>query len=301
MATAVIRDVLHTYDWTGQNMSPSHNDNDDEELPTLVFIHGWLLSRSYWQPVIEELSQFYPCLTYDLRGFGESKALHHQSHDYPEQQFTLDEYSEDLKSLLTHLGIKKAWLVGHSLGGSIALWTASKLSKVVEGVVCVNAGGGIYLKEDFEKFRSAGQQIIKNRFPWLLYVPFIDLPFTRLMVHKPLARRWGRQRIKDFFAADRKAALGALLETTTEKEVHQLPQLVAQLRQPVHFLAGSQDSVMELKYVYHLASFHYSFGSRGENVTEIERCGHLAMVEHAGTVSQNLLDILSKNTCKKSL
>ena len=199
MATAVIRDVLHTYDWTGQNTSPSENESDQEELPTLVFIHGWLLSRSYWQPVIAELSKFYPCLTYDLRGFGESAARCCESQDYPEQQFTLDDYSEDLKIILKHLGIKKAWLVGHSLGGSIAIWTATKLSGVVQGVVCVNSGGGIYLKEDFEKFRSAGQQIVKNRFPWLLYVPFIELPFTRLMVCQPLARRWGKQRIKDFF------------------------------------------------------------------------------------------------------
>ena len=231
MATVVIRDVLHTYDWTGQGRSPTV----EEEVPTLVFVHGWLLSRAYWKPVIEQLSQFYPCLNYDLRGFGESDATRQADQSYPEQGFTLEDYATDLQFLLAELGIKKAWVVGHSLGGSIALWTASQLKDVVQGVVCVNSGGGIYIKEEFEKFRTAGQKLVKNRWPWLLYLPFIDVPFTRLMVHQTLARRWGKQRIQDFFVADDKAALGALLETTTEEEVHHLPQLVAKLEQPVHF------------------------------------------------------------------
>ena len=311
MATVVIRDVLHTYDWTGQGQthtqkqgqgrSPSPADEVEDDIPTLVFVHGWLLSRAYWQPVIEQLSGIYSCLNYDLRGFGESAATRQGDQSYPDQGFTLADYATDLQALLAALGIKKAWLIGHSLGGSIALWTASQVTDVVAGVVCVNSGGGIYIKEEFEKFRTAGQNLVNNRWPWLSYMPFMDLLFTRLMVHQPLARQWGKQRIQDFFVADPQAALGALLETTTEAEVHQLPQLVAQLKQPVYFLAGSQDTVMESKYVYHLASFHHFFGTTGENVTEIQDCGHLAMVEHAEVVSQYLHQILSKNTCKKSL
>lgn len=313
MATVVIRDVLHTYDWTeqGQTQTKNHKQGQGQrrspstdkpvEVPTLVFVHGWLLSRAYWQPVIEQLADVYPCLNYDLRGFGESSATRQTDQTYPEQGFTLADYAADLQALLAELGIHKAWLIGHSLGGSIALWTASQVTDVVAGVVCVNSGGGIYIKEEFEKFRTAGQNLVANRWPWLPYVPFIDLLFTRLMVHQPLTRQWGKQRIQDFFVADHQAALGALLETTTEAEVHQLPQLVAKLKQPVYFLAGSQDTVMESKYVYHLASFHHFFGTTGENVTEIQDCGHLAMVEHAEVVSQYLHQILSKNTCKKSL
>jgi 2-succinyl-6-hydroxy-2,4-cyclohexadiene-1-carboxylate synthase len=40
----------------------------------LVFVHGWLLSRGYWQPLIDRLSPHYQCLSYDLRGFGRSAA-----------------------------------------------------------------------------------------------------------------------------------------------------------------------------------------------------------------------------------
>lgn len=292
MATAVVRGVLHTYDWAGAELRQGAGDGAG--LPTLVFIHGWLLSRCYWQPIIERLSQFYPCLNYDLRGFGESSARN-LGDRYPEQGFTLRDYAEDLRELLVQLNIDKAWLVGHSLGGSIALWAADQHGDRIEGVICLNSGGGIYLKEDFEKFRSAGQKLIKVRVPWMAHIPFLQLAFTRLMVVQQLEKQWGKQRIQDFLAADSRTALGALLDTTTEQEVHHLPRLVAQLKQPVYFLAGSQDSVMEPKYVYHLASFHHSFGTEGKNVIEIEQCGHLAMVEQVARVSEILLEILGQN------
>lgn len=291
MATTVIRGVLHAYDLTAAQTTGIGGGT----APTLVFIHGWLLSRSYWQPLIERLSPYYRCLTYDLRGFGESAAKT-TGDRYPDYGYTLADYAADLQTLLKTLQIDHAWLVGHSLGGSIALWGADFCPEIVRGVVCVNSGGGIYLKEDFEKFRAAGQKLVQNRFPWLMHLPMMDLIFTRMMVNQPIARHWGKQRIHDFLRADRAAALGSLLDTTTETEVHYLPQLVSQLQQPVYFLAGSQDAVMEVKYVRHLASFHHSFGCMGNNVIEIDRCGHLAMVEQTDVVSDHLLAILSKYT-----
>jgi len=262
----------------------------------LVFIHGWLLSRTYWQPLIERLSADYQCLSYDLRGFGDSHlGQEHLSRLNSSPSYGLQAYSKDLTLLLKELGIARAWLVGHSLGGSIALWAADQLPQQIEGVICVNAGGGIYLKEEFERFRLAGQQLVKLRPRWLCYLPLLDLFFTRASVATAIARRWGRQRVIDFVSADREAALGALLETTTEAEVHRLPQLVARLQQPVYFIAGEQDSIMDPRYVRHLASFHPLFEGYGANVLEIPNCGHLAMVEQPDTVADHILSILAQH------
>ncbi|BAW96909.1 hydrolase, alpha/beta fold family [[Synechococcus] sp. NIES-970] len=294
MATTIIRDVLHTYELTPAP-HPHHHLGGCAERPVLVFIHGWLLSRIYWQPLIQSLQSDYDCLTYDLRGFGESAAKI-KGDRYPNQGYTLAEYATDLQHLLQTLHLENVWLVGHSLGGSIALWGAAACADRVRGVICLNSGGGIYLKEDFEKFRTAGQALVKNRWPMLKHLPLLDVVFSRLMVHRPLKRHWGKQRIHDFLQADAQAALGSLLETTTEQEVHHLPQLIATLSQPVYFLAGQQDMVMELKYVRHLASFHHGFGCRGDNVLEIEQCGHLAMVEQVAQVAENIRKILSQHS-----
>ncbi len=328
MATIDILGVPHAYDLTTPTQAPQ----------VLVFIHGWLLSRNYWQPLIGRLAPEYQCLSYDLRGFGGSNLKSQTApkiQDRPKRgkgilitatktgsrplriiepkpqleqtltsnlaatpprkataKYTPAAYAEDLEILLQQLGITSAWLIGHSLGGSIGLWGADRLGSTIKGVVCINAGGGIYLKEEFERFRAIGQRILKFRPRLLAYLPLVDLLFSHVSVAQPVERRWGRQRLIDFIEADPEAALGALLDPTTEAEVHLLPQVVARLKQPVHFIAGKQDSIMEPRYVTHLASFHSTFQSGKNNVTEISNCGHMAMVEQPAAIATQLQAIL---------
>lgn len=303
MATIEILGVRHSYELTAPTTGPH----------ALVFIHGWLLSRGYWQPLIKRLTPDYQCLAYDLRGFGKSHSSPNESsyqqnssiltprtpgataRSIPASRYTPAAYAQDLVVLLQQLNIASAWLIGHSLGGTIALWAAEQLPERVKGVICINAGGGIYLKEAFEQFRYSGQQLLKFRPRWLCQVPLIDLLFTRANVARPLARFWGRQRVIDFVVAHPEAALGTLLDSTTEEEINRLPQVVSQLKQPVYFIAGAKDQIMEPKYVRHLASFHPLFQGCGDNVIEIPHCGHLAMVEQPDAVATPLRSILAQH------
>lgn len=322
MPTVDILGVPHAYELTASTPKPY----------TLVFIHGWLLSRQYWQPLIQQLAPEYQCLAYDLRGFGNSvlptwspraaqlqglgsetgsmalleqpgRILERRSEPplsvnppLPQSDYTPAAFAQDLNHLLAHLNISKAWLIGHSLGGTIALWGADQLSFVVKGVVCVNAGGGIYLKEEFERFRAAGEKILRFRPAWLATLPWIDWLFSRASVAQPVAQSWGRQRVVDFVNAYREAALGALLESTTEAEVHRLPQMIARLQQPVYFIAGMQDPIMEPKYVRHLASFHPLFKSSQGNVIEVPNCGHMAMIEQPDAIASHIKTILADHS-----
>ncbi|BAY64361.1 alpha/beta hydrolase fold protein [Calothrix brevissima NIES-22] len=301
MATIEIFGVPHSYELTAPTSCPH----------ALVFVHGWLNSRGYWQPVISRLSVDFQCLSYDLRGFGESQSQPDNELNRAqlsvsfaanstsavdsslESTYTPAAYANDLVVLLQQLHITSAWLIGHSLGGTIALWAANQMSDRIKGVICINAGGGIYLKEAFEQFRTMGQRFLQVRPRWLSQLPLIDLLFTRASVARPLERYWARQRVIDFVVADPEAALGTLLDSTTEEEINRLPQLVSQLQQPVYFLTGSHDKVMEPKYVRHLASFHPLFQYCGDNVIEIPDCGHLAMLEQPEAVANHIQAIVS--------
>jgi pimeloyl-ACP methyl ester carboxylesterase len=311
MASIDILGVPHTYELMGKNESPC----------ALIFIHGWLLSRHYWQPMIDRLAADYQCLSYDLRGFGDSPipssaatipslsalpepfARHRGGAIAPAtpSPYTPAAYAKDLVLLLKQLNISRAWLVGHSLGGSIALWAAHLAPEVVQGVVCINAGGGIYLKEEFERFRHAGEKILKFRHRWLPALPLVHLMMGRMNVARPVDRIWGRQRSLDFVSADLQAALGSLLDSTTEAEVHNLPRVVSHLHQPVYFIAGAQDTIMEPKYVRHLASFHPTFRVCGDNVIEIPDCGHLSMIEQPEAVVAQVRSILTRHTSQEPI
>lgn len=329
MLTANIAGVKHAYEFIDNRSEAVMNEAPSTGAPTLVFVHGWLLSRAYWKPLIEQISTQYRCLTYDLRGFGDSvtpSALEteqapeqptEQPTEHPQQSlnlpkdricllekeilntpynpspYSLAAYAHDLNDLLETLNIEQAWVLGHSLGGSIALWAAYLYPKRIAGVFCVNAGGGIYIAKEFEKFRSAGQQMVKFRPAWLQRIPGLPRIFSRVMVKQPLQIRWGKQRLADFIRANRQAAEGALLETTTEAEVHLLPQVMGYIQQPVHFITATEDSIMPPRYVRYLASFHPHFKA-GESVTELSNCGHMSMVEQPKAVAEVIQTVMQR-------
>jgi 2-succinyl-6-hydroxy-2,4-cyclohexadiene-1-carboxylate synthase len=273
MPKVEIRGTSHVYDLTAPATSGV----------VLVFIHGWLLSRSYWRPLMERLSPQFQCLSYDLRGFGDSCGICEDQ----EQCYSPAAYAEDLSQLLAQLNIQNAWLVGHSLGGTIALWGAQALPDRIAGVTCVNAGGGVYLEQEFERFRAMGRNLVQ----WL---PLLDWMFAKAGTVQPMASHWRRQRLLDYVGAHSAAARGALLESTTREQVHRLPQVVAQLKQPVYFLSGDRDPIMHPRYVRHLASFHSSFrDSCGDNLIEIRDCGHMAMLEQPEAVAERMRCILA--------
>ncbi len=280
MPSLEIRGTSHAYDLT----APATSD------VVLVFIHGWLLSRSYWQPLIDRLSPHFQCLSYDLRGFGDSCKVS----EMKGEAYSPADYAEDLSQLLDQLNIQKAWLVGHSLGGTIALWGAHLLGDRIAGVTCINAGGGVYLEQEFERFRAMGRNLVQWRHPLLGKLPLLDWMFAKAGTVQPMAQNWRRQRLLDYVGAHSSAARGALLESTTREQVHRLPQVVAKLEQPVYFLAGDRDPIMHPRYVRHLASFHPLFqASCGDNLTEIADCGHMAMVEQTERVAGRLQEILA--------
>lgn len=98
----------------------------------LVFIHGWLGSWRYWVPAMEDLSVRYRAYALDLWGFGDSDRL--------SERYSIDVYVQQLGEFLENLGVgaKRPTLVGHALGGVVALQFAAQSPELVERVVGVS-------------------------------------------------------------------------------------------------------------------------------------------------------------------
>ena len=77
----------------------------------LFLIHGIGARRATFAKLVEGLKDRFTCISYDLRGHGESPV--------PEGRFGLDDLVDDLEALRAKLGIEKAHFAGHSLGGMI--------------------------------------------------------------------------------------------------------------------------------------------------------------------------------------
>ncbi len=79
--------------------------------PALFLVHGIGSRRQAWNGVISHLKDDFTCISYDLRGHGDSPM--------PNGVFGLDDLVDDLEALRAKLGIEQAHVAGHSLGGMI--------------------------------------------------------------------------------------------------------------------------------------------------------------------------------------
>ncbi|MCL6573353.1 MAG: alpha/beta hydrolase [Bacillus sp. (in: Bacteria)] len=108
----------------------------------IVFIHPPLLTSANFRYQIEELSQRFKVITFDIRGHGRSS--------YSVQPITYPLIVEDIKRLLDHLRIPKAFLCGYSTGGSIVLEFLLTFPEIALGGIVISGMsevGDWYLKK----------------------------------------------------------------------------------------------------------------------------------------------------------
>lgn len=106
---------------------------DAGEGPAILFIHGLLGSAQGWAHLVDELEEDFRVIAPDLFGHGGSAK--------PIGDYSVAGHAATLRDLLDHLGIEKATLVGHSLGGGISLEFTYLFPERVERLVLVSSGG----------------------------------------------------------------------------------------------------------------------------------------------------------------
>jgi pimeloyl-ACP methyl ester carboxylesterase len=103
------------------------------EGPVLLLIHGMAGTSDNWSGVLESLAQRHTVVAPDLPGHGASAG--------GRGDYSLGSLATGLRDLLLTLGHERATLVGHSLGGGIAMQFAYQFPEMVERLVLVSSGG----------------------------------------------------------------------------------------------------------------------------------------------------------------
>ncbi len=99
--------------------------------PPLVFVHGWCCDHTYFGPQVEHFRRTHRVVAMDLRGHGQS--------DQPQQPYTMRAFADDLVWLCAQLQIEKPVIIGHSMGGVIALVLAAEFPGVPSAIVSVDS------------------------------------------------------------------------------------------------------------------------------------------------------------------
>ncbi len=99
--------------------------------PPLVFIHGWMGDHHAILPQFLHFAETRRVVAIHLRGHGDS--------DAPEQDYTMAGFADDIAWQCRQLGLEKPLIVGHSLGGAIALELAGRHPDLPSGIVIIDS------------------------------------------------------------------------------------------------------------------------------------------------------------------
>jgi len=97
----------------------------------VVLLHGFLENSTMWNSVVDSLSRNNKVICVDLLGHGQTACLGYVH--------TMEVMAEAVEAVLNHLKIRKSILIGHSLGGYVALAFAEKKPDNVKGLCLMNS------------------------------------------------------------------------------------------------------------------------------------------------------------------
>jgi len=101
--------------------------------PNLVLIHGMINSSKHWEAVASRLAGSYRVIAPDLIGHGDAAT--------PRGDYSLGAHAASIRDLLTTIGVERATIVGHSLGGGVAMQFFYQFPQRTERLVLISSGG----------------------------------------------------------------------------------------------------------------------------------------------------------------
>lgn len=119
--------------------------------PEMLFVPGWCCDHTAFRPQFDHFARTNAVTAVDLRGVGQS--------DQPDDGYSIPELADDVAAFCAHVGIETPVLVGHSLGGMIAVDLAARYPSLASALVLVDPGPIDPLPESVAFFRGFAEQL----------------------------------------------------------------------------------------------------------------------------------------------
>ncbi len=238
--------------------------------PAVVMIHGFPLTRAIWKAQAEALASAWCVLRPDLRGAGKSSV--------PDGPYLMERLAADIAGLLDALALERVVLIGHSMGGYVALAFARMFTERLTRLALVASR----LRADTSDEAAARRQIADRAERENSMEPIVQAYLPRLLSARSFAERRG---VVDraYEIARQNAPVGAAA-TLRGMALRACAQDVAEdLDVPMLMIAGAHDGVVAIEEARSIAARF----PRGRLVV-CDESGHLPMLEEPRRVTEAL-------------
>lgn len=247
---------------------------------TLVFIHGLATYALCWKKNIESLRSHYRCIAVDLPGNGFS-----DRNDHP---YGISFFSACLHDFIMQLGLTDVCLIGHSMGGQVAIHLAAHHPQLINKLaLCAPAG--------FETFTSVERTLYQSTIGFLDFFStdenslrqtiqssfYNTSPYTGEMINE----------LVGIMKQHSVAAYRKMIEKCIHGMLHEpVFDLLKKIQQPALVMFGDRDALIPNPFIHHLTptSRIAEQGTQemhNAKLVMIASCGHFLQIEKADVVN----------------
>jgi pimeloyl-ACP methyl ester carboxylesterase len=266
---------------------------DEGHGDVLLLIHGMAGSSDTWRSVIGQLSKKFRVIAPDLLGHGRSAK--------PRGDYSLGAFAVWLRDFLDELGVSHATVVGHSLGGGVAMQFAYQHPDYATRLILISSGGlGPDVGWVLRLLSAPGAELV---LPIIAPKPVLTAGnklrawFRGVGVHSPRgAEMWSAySSLSD--AATREAFLRTLRSVVDYRgqAVSALSRLKLREELPVMAIWGERDDIIPVNHAY--AAREARADSRLEVLPDV---GHFAQVEAPTEVVELIEDFIATGNSPSS-
>ncbi len=248
----------------------------DSNSKPIIFIHGFPYDHTMWKAQIDELSKYYFCVTYDIRGLGESPAV--------DGQFTMESFVDDLENIMNDLKLNKPVVCGLSMGGYITLRALERSQEKFSALILCDTRSEAD-NNDGKLKRSAGIKRINTEGLSGFVKDFINNCFAeQFKTNKKEELNKIIEKSSEYNPLGVKGSLIAMLSRTDTTTV------LSKINIPALLICGEKDIVTPPEVMKEM--FHKI---KNAEFVEIKNSGHMTPIENPDEVNSAIKKFLTKN------
>jgi pimeloyl-ACP methyl ester carboxylesterase len=231
----------------------------EKGYPNIVLLHGFLESKEVWKEWSERIPSHYRIVTIDLPGHGASETIGYYH--------SMELMAEVVHGVLGHIGIRRYFMVGHSMGGYVCLAYANLFSERLKAIALIQSTA-FADSEERKKLREKAIKLVKKN-----HLKYIEATLSSLFT--PTFQRKNKslvQKMVNFANNMSPQAIAACLHGLKDR-----PSTIAHLQQnpiPCLLLAGEIDKTIPLAdlQIQHLQI-------PNSELQVVPKAGHMAYLE----------------------